>query len=236
MEKTKLEKKYYGKMSATYEALRIGTPQWEQENNIVTGYLRRYSPGTSILDVPVGTGRFLDFYVEQGFTVTGLDISSDMLAHARDKAAGLSAGITLQEGSIFSIAYPMNHFDVSVCIRFMDWVGDRDLATAMAELVRVTRTAIVVYVPTYFPFAMLGLPSPAGFVRLLRQLKMRFYKFRRGSDSVIHERAAVLRTFSELGLKIIDKQRIDKTEDSERRGYERDIYLLELRSPQDRCS
>ena len=233
MEKRKLEKKYYGKMSATYDALRIGTPQWEQENDIVTGYLRRFSPGTSILDIPVGTGRFLDFYAGQGFTVTGLDISSDMLACARDKAAGLSAGVTLQEGSIFSIAHPAKHFDVAVCIRFMDWVGERDLANAMAELVRVTRTAIVVYVPTYVPFAMLGLPGPAGFGRLFRQLKMRLYKFRKRSDSVIHERAVVLRTFSELGLKTIDRQCIDEIADSERRGHERDIYLLELQSPQE---
>ena len=45
--------------------------------------------GMDVLDVACGTGVLFDYYLSRGALVTGIDISPEMVARARDKAADI---------------------------------------------------------------------------------------------------------------------------------------------------
>lgn len=102
----------------------------------VVGRLRS---GSSILDIPVGTGRFLSAYDQRGLAVTGMDTSAHMLAKAREK---LSTA-TLRLGNIFKIPAPDASFDTVAAIRIMHLIGHDDFEAAFGELKRVARERIV---------------------------------------------------------------------------------------------
>ncbi|MDX1389258.1 MAG: class I SAM-dependent methyltransferase [Acidobacteriota bacterium] len=227
MERDTLEQKYHGDMADTYDALRVGTTQWEREHEIVSGVLAGFPRGTRVLDVPVGTGRFLELYRDSGFEAVGADISSSMLAKAREKATDLQFDVDLVERSVDALEFEDESFDVVVCIRFLDWVDSDFLARALAELTRLTRRTIVAYIPTYTPLAELRPWTIQGLVRGMRQLKLRFYRARTRSDSVLHVRARVLAIADELGLRLDQRICID---DPSRRpwklGTDRDIYVF----------
>lgn len=228
MDRDRLAAKYHGDMAKTYDELREGTPQWLSEHRIVERFLSRFGPGTSILDVPVGTGRFLQTYATLGFEVTGVDVSTSMLAKARRKVASHSLDVRLHEGSIYSLDFADGAFDVVVCIRFMDWVKGEVFERALTELVRVSKDAIIVYIPTYTPFLDIEPWSITGLMRLLRQWKFRFYNARTRSDIVIHERNTIRKLFDRLGLRIADRVCVDSPSGKFwRMGDERDIYLLQ---------
>jgi ubiquinone/menaquinone biosynthesis C-methylase UbiE len=194
----------------------------------VAEFLESFPSGTSLLDIPVGTGRFLELYAERGFKTTGIDVSSSMLEIAKQKAAAISSDANLSPGDILALAYPERAFDVAVCIRLMQWMGKNDFRAALSELVRVTRRAIIISVPSYTPWSQVGLPGVSRLARLLAQVRLRLYKRRKRGPSVIHERADILAAFSTLGLSIVAKKRINQSAKSRRQGYEKDIYLLEV--------
>jgi len=50
--------------------------------------LSRVKPGSTILDVCCGTGHFSKDLLEQGYTVSGIDASSQMIRHAKRNAKG----------------------------------------------------------------------------------------------------------------------------------------------------
>ena len=95
-----LATRYTGGLAHGYEAERTGGPEWPREQAIVERFLGLLPRGVTLLDVPVGTGRFLPFYKACDLRVTGLDISLDMLAKARSKAAALGLDIALAKGDI----------------------------------------------------------------------------------------------------------------------------------------
>ncbi|MEU4422174.1 methyltransferase domain-containing protein [Actinoplanes sp. NPDC024001] len=67
-----------------------------------------------ILDVGVGTGRNLPHY-PAGASITGLDLSPEMLAHARRRAAGLHRDADLREGDAQRMPFADESFDTVVC-------------------------------------------------------------------------------------------------------------------------
>ena len=72
-------------------------------------------PGSSILDVGCGTGRHSIELARRGFNVTGLDLSTEMLARAADAAR--SAGVTVEwirsDATKFSLP---GRYDSAICL------------------------------------------------------------------------------------------------------------------------
>ncbi|MDR3691506.1 MAG: methyltransferase domain-containing protein [Fimbriimonas sp.] len=72
-------------------------------------------PGATILDVGCGTGRHSIELAKRGFNVTGVDLSSGMLAEATRKAA--AAGVEVRwiqaDATTFRLA---DRFDVAICL------------------------------------------------------------------------------------------------------------------------
>jgi ubiquinone/menaquinone biosynthesis C-methylase UbiE len=131
-------RKYAGKMAANYEAKRMKQERWHLENAAIEDFLQRHQ-FKSVLDVPVGAGRFLALYQKLGLHCYGYDTSEEMLALAKRKRIPA----TLEVGDIREIPHKSNSMDASVCVRFMDLVPEDTMQKALHELARVTRHCII---------------------------------------------------------------------------------------------
>lgn len=131
-------KKYRGKKAASYDAVRKRQQRWALENEAVARMLR----GTTgaVLDVPCGTGRFFSLYFEERLTVTGVDISEEMLALARRKVPrGRSAALKIGDATNLRGC----ECDVAVCVRFLDLIDEEAMRKVVTELCGVARNRIV---------------------------------------------------------------------------------------------
>ena len=72
-------------------------------------------PGDSVLDVGCGTGRHSIELAKRGYAVTGLDLSSEMLAKAKEasKAAGVSVEWIRANAAQFSLT---KQYDAAICL------------------------------------------------------------------------------------------------------------------------
>src|SRR5690554_810305 len=123
----------YGKRaSEKYDRKRMVKPWWDEQPAIIESLLI----GRTVLDAPVGTGRFMDCY--KGRDVTGMDISTHMLQKARDRGWE-----SLFQGDIQSMAFPDNHFDCIVSIHYLMHLEPDDFIQAASEMKRVASKAII---------------------------------------------------------------------------------------------
>jgi ubiquinone/menaquinone biosynthesis C-methylase UbiE len=148
IEKTSI--KYRGKFAAGYEAKRKPQIRWKLENEIVTGMLQG-AKGT-VLDCPLGTGRFLQLYKTLGLRCYGVDCSADMLNLARKKHL-LPARNLLQQDAR-DLGFKDQSLDHTVCVRFLDLIDEGAMQAVLCELMRVTRHSIICTIrfgQTYVP-------------------------------------------------------------------------------------
>ena len=135
-------KKYRGRKASTYDAIRTKQQRWDLENAAVTRMLSVIRP-KSVLDCPVGTGRFLKMYADIGVrSVQGVDVSSEMLALAHRKKPR-SITVELEKGDATNIDCDDRSVDVAVCVRFLDLIDENAMRLVMSELMRVSKRAIV---------------------------------------------------------------------------------------------
>ena len=135
--------KYQGTLAQGYDAKREESPKWQAEQKIIADMLADLPAGSIILDVPVGTGRFLSFYGAKGFEVWGMDLSQDMLALAAHKAEAGHVTGRLGLGDIRRIDLPDQSVDAAVACRITRWLSPEDCQKAIRELQRVARKRII---------------------------------------------------------------------------------------------
>ncbi len=90
--------------------------------------------GGRVLDVATGTGLVAAALLEQGFVVTGLDQSPEMLARARER---FGDGVELVEASADALPFAdasFDHLTFTYLLRYVD-----EPAATMRELARVVR-------------------------------------------------------------------------------------------------
>ena len=71
-------------------------------------------PGTRVLDVACGTGNSALPLARNGCIVTGVDIATNLLAQARERAAAENLQVTFDEGDAEQLPYPDASFDAVV--------------------------------------------------------------------------------------------------------------------------
>jgi ubiquinone/menaquinone biosynthesis C-methylase UbiE len=104
------------------------------------------SPGMRVLDAGCGTGNFSLKLARMGCSVTGADISENMLAVARKKAAaeGLAAEFVIMD--VLDLEYPDESFDAAVSMAAFEFIPDRE--KALGEMLRAVKRGGVALVGT----------------------------------------------------------------------------------------
>src|SRR5215204_2829758 len=130
---TRTASKYKGAMATNYETKRMKQMRWHRENEIVAGLLSTTHGLATVLDVPVGTGRYLALYQQLGLNAVGVDTSTNMLALAQRKMLP----VQLVRGSALALGFQDQEFDAVVCVRFLDLIEEEAMRQAVKEICRV---------------------------------------------------------------------------------------------------
>jgi Methyltransferase domain len=213
----KLAVRYTGPRAKNYDPDRERGPKWSREQQIVEGILAAMPAGSSVIDVPVGTGRFLGAYSRQQMSVTGVDVSPDMLREARTEMHQHGMLVDLRQADIRALPVGNRSFDLAVCIRFLNWIDINGVGLALAELARVSRGEIIVGLRHFTPLRELR-----GLARFGRQLVLRARKRRDRDGLVFHEKEQLHRAFRRNGLEIAEKILVEERSD----GTDYFIYRL----------
>ncbi|MFZ2252613.1 MAG: class I SAM-dependent methyltransferase [Minisyncoccia bacterium] len=127
--------RYRGDVPATYEETRRHKPEWPVEQAAIEAMVT----DGPVLDVPLGTGRYVDIYKAKGLQHAGLDISPEMIAEARRKHPDLNTTV----GTVFDMPFKDGEFATAVCSRLLNWLEPEGMAMAIAELRRVAKCLVV---------------------------------------------------------------------------------------------
>jgi ubiquinone/menaquinone biosynthesis C-methylase UbiE len=149
-------RKYTDAVASTYERDRQVEAHWWKEDEFVREYFsERAVP--RLLDIPVGTGRFLPHY-KRAQTIVGVDVSEDMLSEARQKLPLLPAGAvaSVERGDVFALRFADREFTHAVVWRLFHLLPSALIEGAIAELCRVTEGEIVLQ--TYVAHAPVAVP------------------------------------------------------------------------------
>ena len=107
--------------------------------------LEGVAPGSTVLDLPCGTGRLTGWLVGRGYRVLSADLSGRMLAEARSKSAGAPAALLKADAERLPLADAA--VDAALVVRFLHLVAPRPARLRIfAELARVTRQRVVLAV------------------------------------------------------------------------------------------
>lgn len=93
--------------------------------------------GAVVLDVGCGTGYFTRRLASEGFEVTGVDASAEMIHYARSQDRH---GEQYTVGDARRLPFPDRHFDLCVAITSLCFIREQE--QALREMVRVTRRRI----------------------------------------------------------------------------------------------
>lgn len=108
--------------------------------------MSQVKPGESVLDLCTGTGQAARWFAAAGASVTGIDLSPDMLAIARSK----HPDITFEIMDASNLCFPDGSFDLAnaqVCLHEMPVPVIRQ---TLLEMRRVTRRVVILAEP-YVP-------------------------------------------------------------------------------------
>lgn len=209
---------YEGAFARSYESDRAIDAKWQREEEIVEDFLDRMTePSMTVLDVPVGTGRFLPAYAKRGLKVIGVDVSGDMLAEARRRVVEETLAfddIRLEIGNVTDLDLDTAHVDVAICIRLLNLIGMATMQSALVELRRVSSGQVIVGIRTH------------GMAGAARRLARRVRRLLRGEQAklAIHSDRATARAIRNAKLRVVDKALVAK---GQRNSSNYHIFLLD---------
>jgi SAM-dependent methyltransferase len=192
-----------------YEAKRRGA-RWTSEAEAFRRFYSRVKPRT-VLDCPVGTGRWLELYQDNGASVVGVDLSKDMLAQA-DKKVRPGAAVRLQQGDLLDplqAASLGSGYDLLVCTRFVHWLRAEDLPLLIRNLTTTGARSLIIGARVTHDQPMRKNKAAGGGVRSrLKQVRAFFF---RNVVSHVHDEAFFLGTLKDAGWELLDKRLINRT-------------------------
>lgn len=196
------ESAYTRDIASSYEQDRKDEGIWRQEQGYAEKLIQAIPDGSRILDIPVGTGRFFEYYQARDIRVVGMDISESMLAEAGKKAESLPVELFL--GDARSLDYPENTFDCVICWRLLHLLPADVLRQVICELARVAcgKLYFQVYVRDrwYYPLRLRRLVR-----RTLSRLRAPFTSGKKPWSHIQsheHWEGSLIKLFSECGLRI----------------------------------
>jgi SAM-dependent methyltransferase len=144
-------RQYSGEKARRYDSRRFASPRGRLTDGLewlllrrALARLRRSGRGvSSVLDVPIGTGRMAVRMTRRGINVTGVDASPDMLDVARSGGAARDYVV----GRVECLPFEDLAFDVVVSVRLFGHLPPAAKAAALGEFRRVAREGAVVFFP-----------------------------------------------------------------------------------------
>lgn len=128
-----------------FQSSRAGRRKLRQESALVDRFLRKLPPDQLVLDAPCGMGRFTGQITAAGHRPVSLDLNTGMLHRARHRHGELSP---LLQGNVLSLPFRDDSIDAAICFRLLHHLPDNLVLDVLAELRRVTRTALVTFYDT----------------------------------------------------------------------------------------
>jgi len=221
---------YIGNVAEQYDARRMSNPKWQREQDAIANLTGKFDPGSVVLDVPLGTGRFMPIYAEMNLKVVGLDISLDMLRQADKKNGDEVRETTFVQGDSEVLPLRTDAVDYVLCARLLNWVPPSVLSRILAEFTRVARKGIVVEIRLHEEISFLRAFS--NFTNDLRRQdnlsasRVRRMLRRKGSIDgyVLHEERFVQQVFAQNRLCLREVVRVDERTDYFKRDFQ--PYLM----------
>jgi len=215
---------YRGDIATRYDADRKGEALWGEEQDFVRRWIERLPTGATVLDVPVGTGRFLPTLIERGCHVVGFDISADMIAEARRSGTAIEAGIRLEVGDAEQMALPNQSVDAVICWRFFHLIPSSVMHRVLHEFRRVSRGPVLVQV------LQVQLPAANPWAALKNRLRPWYRRLRPMPvnqpwghiTSYPHPEQAIRAAFAATGWRVVEETRM-----TDSAGMPVKVYTLE---------
>jgi ubiquinone/menaquinone biosynthesis C-methylase UbiE len=139
--------KYFGATAARYDDVRAPKAGTLRDQVTVENYLEKLAPGTSVVDIPAGTGRFIEFCIRRGLIYTGIDISQDMLEVAKAKIQPGVTNVKLMVADARALPFANDAFDYAIVVKFIKWLPTENiLIDVLREIGRVTRREMLVQI------------------------------------------------------------------------------------------
>jgi len=170
-------KQYAGAKAKGYEAARRKQAKWKWEDTTLRKVLARLGGEVqSVIDAPVGTGRFLSLYT---VPVVGYDASADMLDVARDS----HKKAVLHKLDLVGEVLPESA-DLVVSVRFLNLLNTPDALKALGHLLAAARKYALFTCRTYYGGCEYSGPTTVGRVTLHGNLVIMDAMLRAGFEMV----------------------------------------------------
>ena len=204
----RLVEQYSGSRAKDYDLTRVKSPRYQAEEATFEKLFALAQPA-SVLDIPVGTGRWLERYAAAGVRALGVDASADMLGEAAEKLARIEGHrIELKQGDAFDRTFFEGlgeKFDLVACVRFLNWIPGDKVATVLANLNVVSGRHVLLGVGT--------LPGERGsWRRMAARLTVWWINLerrrRRRWLEHVHERSLIERVTVGLGWREVERIQI----------------------------
>lgn len=129
-----IDNDYDEKRALAYDEKRKKHKLWQAEILAVEKLLNSAEAEETILDAPIGTGRFIHLYENKKMNITGIDISQDMLNIAKTKT---KANIDLSIKNILELRE--GQYDWTICIRLLNRLDASNMKSAIRALASMTK-------------------------------------------------------------------------------------------------
>lgn len=137
------EMAYTAATAATYERDRHGQHLWSAEHEYVRRWLTCMPRGLRLLDVPFGTGRFVELYKLHQAAVTGIDVSEPMLIEAQRRLTNARFAANIKQGNVCQLSFDNDEFDAVLSWRLAHLLDVETLSVAIHEMTRVGQTLVL---------------------------------------------------------------------------------------------
>lgn len=125
----------------------LGRYRERREKGAVLEALGRLGAFSSVLDCPVGTGRWLPLLQSGGARTIGADISAEMLEDAQRRSQGRECDTSLVRADVISLPFRDEAFDIVFCFALFKHLPRDLVRLTLAEFSRVASCGIIVSTP-----------------------------------------------------------------------------------------
>ena len=135
-------------MANAYDRQRFHHPRGQYNNwrlrRLLNKALGNLSAGRVVLDVPCGTGRIDNWLLDAFLRVIAADISSEMLAVARQKVRPTASWLGFLRADADHLPLRSRSVDVVLCIRFLHLLDQEARRRILSEIARVAKRRAIV--------------------------------------------------------------------------------------------